>query len=121
MVEYLPILVMFAIAIAMAVVILVLTHLLGPRQDDPVKLSMYESGVNPAQDSKVRFSVKFYLVAILFVLFDIEVVFLYPWAVTYKTLLSSLGWLMFWQMFIFVAVLLVGFGYVWKKGGLQWD
>lgn len=121
MVEYIPILIMFCVAILIAAVILISTHLLGPRKDDPVKLSMYESGVNPTQDSQVRFSVKFYLVAILFVLFDIEVVFLYPWAVTYKHLLGEIGWLMFWQMFIFIAVLLIGFGYIWKKGGLRWD
>ena len=86
-----------------------------------MKSGVYESGMDPVGDAHDRFSVKFYLIAMLFILFDIEVVFMYPWAVQYKELALSHGWLPFVEMLTFVIVLFVGYIYVYKKGGLDWE
>jgi NADH-quinone oxidoreductase subunit A len=94
-----------------------LSHLVSPYRPTPVKLEPYESGITPVGDTRERFSIKFYLVAILFIVFDIETVFLIPWAVLFRTL----GVFGFVEMLVFMAVLLVGLVYVWKKGALQWD
>jgi NADH-quinone oxidoreductase subunit A len=118
--DYLPILILSLIAVGFATVSLILTHLLGPRRPDLSKLSVYESGAVPIGDARFRFSVKFYLIAMIFIVFDIEVVFLYPWAVVYRELLSR-GVFIFTEMMVFIAVLLLGFFYVWRKGGLEWD
>ena len=118
--EYLPILILLVIALGFGLLNLLLTHLFGPRRPNPIKLSPYESGVPPLGDARLRFSIKFYLVAMIFIIFDIEVVFMYPWAVVYRDLLSE-GSLIFWEMFVFIGVLLIGFVYVWRRGGLEWD
>ena len=120
LISYLPILLLLAAAGTFALGGLVATHLLGPRRPNPIKLSPYESGVPPVGDARLRFPVKFYLVAMLFIIFDIEVVFLYPWAVVFKELLAQ-GSLIFAEMVVFVVVLLLGLVYVWRKGGLEWD
>jgi NADH-quinone oxidoreductase subunit A len=115
--EYLPILILVVLAAAFAVGSIVASAVLGPRRPDPEKLSPYECGIEPLGTARERFSVKFYLVAMLFIIFDMEIVFLYPWAVVFRQLrlfgLAAMG--------TFLLVLLVGYFYVWKKGGLEWD
>ncbi len=120
--NYLPILMQAVIATGFAVVTLLISVLLGkssPR--NKMKDSAYECGMLPIGETQPRFSVKFYIVAMLFVLFDIEVVFLYPWAVIFKDAVVTYGTHIFWWMLSFVGVLLVAFVYAWKKGGLRWD
>lgn len=114
---YLPLLVLFALSVVTAVGMMVLTHVLTPRRWTPQKGMPYESGMIPLGDTRARFSVKFYMVAISFIVFDLETIFLIPWAVQAK----ALGWGAFVAMAIFVVVLAVGLLYEWKKGGLEWD
>lgn len=114
---YVPILILLGVSLANAVVLVGLSHVLSPFRPTPAKLAAYESGMTPLSDARERFSVKFYLVAILFIVFDIETVFLIPWGVQFR----QLGLFGFVEMLIFIGVLLVGFIYVWKKGALQWD
>ena len=114
--RYLPLLMHFGIATALASVIVILSQLVDQHKSTPAKMSPYECGVLPIGDAQGRFSVKFYLVAMLFILFDIEAVFLYPWAV----ILHELKMFGFWEMMIYIAIVLVGLFYVWKKGVLDW-
>src|SRR5919204_6677676 len=114
--RYLPILIHFSLAALLAGVIGFLSWLIGYRRPPRAKLSPYESGMTPVGDARERFSVKFYLVAMLFILFDVEAVFLYPWAV----ILRDLKMFGFWEMLVYIAIVLVGFFYVWKKGVLDW-
>ncbi len=118
--DYLPILLLLMIAVGLAAAILLTSYLFGPRKSDSIKLSPYESGVPPVGDARLRFSVKFYFIAIIFIIFDIEVVFLYPWAVVFRKLLPQ-GPFIFIEMAAFIGVLFIGFLYVWRKGGLDWD
>ena len=120
LIDYLPIVILLVVAAGFAAAILVLTHLVGPRRPNPIKLSPYESGLPPIGDARLRFSIKFYIVAMLFIIFDIEVAFLYPWAVTFKSLLARGPFILF-EMFVFLGVLALGLLYVWRKGGLEWD
>ena len=120
LIEYLPIAILFVIACGFALINLVATHLLGPKRPNSVKLSPYESGVPATGDARLRFSIKFYLVAMLFILFDIEVVFLYPWAIVFKELLAQGSFILVW-MLVFLGVLELGLVYLWRKGGLEWD
>jgi len=115
--SYIPIMMMVTIAALFGVVIVKLNELLGPKRPSEEKLSTYESGMEPVRTARERFSVKFYMVAVLFILFDIEVVFLYPWAVTFR----DLGVLGFVTMVVFILILLVGYFYIWRKGALEWD
>ena len=119
-IEYIFVSLMILVAVGIAAVILFLSHILGPRKFNPVKLSVYESGVKPFSDSRLRFDIKFYIIIILFVLFDIEVVFLYPWAVVYKQMLH-LGNSILIEMLVFMGILLAGYVYLWKKGALEWE
>jgi NADH-quinone oxidoreductase subunit A len=114
--NYLPLLMHFGIVTGLACVIVVLSWLVGQHKPGRAKMSPYECGVQPTGDARGRFSVKFYLVAMLFILFDIEAVFLYPWAVVLREL-KMFG---FWEMMIYIAIVLVGLFYVWKKGVLDW-
>jgi NADH-quinone oxidoreductase subunit A len=114
--RYLPLLLHFVIAFGIATVIVVLSWLVGQHKPNRAKLSPYECGVPPVGDARSRFSVKFYLVAMLFILFDVEAVFLYPWAV----ILRELKMFGFWEMLIYVLIVLVGLFYVWKKGVIDW-
>ncbi|MFZ1918985.1 MAG: NADH-quinone oxidoreductase subunit A [Terriglobales bacterium] len=114
--RYLPLLMHFGIATALATAIVVLSWLVGQHKPGRSKMSPYECGVPPVGDARGRFSVKFYLVAMLFILFDVEAVFLYPWAV----ILRELKMFGFWEMIVYIAVVLVGLFYVWKKGVLDW-
>ncbi|MBI5464714.1 MAG: NADH-quinone oxidoreductase subunit A [Ignavibacteriales bacterium] len=115
--SYIPIFIMIVGAMGFAVVMGKMNEFVGPKRPSEEKLSTYESGMEPVRSARERFSVKFYMVAMLFIVFDIEVVFLYPWAVSYK-LLGTPGFI---TMFVFIAVLLVGYFYVWRKGALEWD
>ena len=115
--RYLPLLIQIGIALLLACGMVILSTLLGKHRYNRVKMSPYECGMAPIGDAAERFSVKFYLVAMLFILFDVEAVFLYPWAIIYKTL-HMFG---FWEMLVYIGVLLVGFFYIWKKGVLDWN
>jgi len=114
---YFPVLVLLVIALAMSVGFVLLSQSLGPKRYDRIKYSVYECGVDPLTPAAVRVSVKFYLLAILFILFDLETAFLYPWAVLFR----SLGLFGFVEMAVFVGILLVGLVYAWKKGALEWQ
>ena len=114
--SYLPILTLVLLAAGFALATLFLSSVLGPRRPSREKLSTYECGIDPVGSARERFSVKFYLVAMLFIIFDVEIVFLYPWAV----ILNSLGLFGLIEMFFFLGILLIGLLYVWKKGGLEW-
>jgi NADH-quinone oxidoreductase subunit A len=114
--RYLPLLIHFIVAGVVATAIVLLSWLIGYRRPTRAKLSAYECGMAPIGDARQRFSVKFYLVAMLFILFDVEAVFLYPWAV----ILRDLKMFGFWEMLVYIVIVLVGFFYVWKKGVLDW-
>jgi NADH-quinone oxidoreductase subunit A len=114
---FIPILIMVVVATGFAVGSLIASHFLGRRVNDPAKLLPYECGVTPVGTARERFHTRFYLVAMLFIVFDIETVFIYPWAVVYKQL-AIFGLI---EMGIFVAILLAGLIYVWGKGALEWD
>jgi NADH-quinone oxidoreductase subunit A len=116
-VRYLPLLIHFAAVCLLAAGIVLLSYLIGQHKANKSKMSPYECGMEPIGDIRQRFSVKFYLVAMLFILFDVEAVFLYPWAI----LLRDLKMFGFWDMMTYVAIILVGFIYVWKKGVLDWN
>lgn len=120
MIEYLPILLLLIVAAGFAVFNLIITHIFGPRKPSPSKLSVYESGVAPIGGARLRFSIKFYLIAMLFIIFDVEIVFLYPWAVVFRDFLEG-GLTIFIEMVVFLAILLLGYIYAWKKGGLTWE
>ena len=115
--EYLPILLFIVIAMGMGTLLMVLPFVLAPSKPDPEKLSAYECGFPAFDDARMRFEVRFYLVSILFIIFDLEVAFLFPWAIT----LRSIGAFGFWSMVAFLVVLTVGFIYEWKKGALEWE
>jgi NADH-quinone oxidoreductase subunit A len=115
--EYFPILVFLAIAGAVSAAMVVGSLLLARQRPDKEKLSPYECGFDPFDDARIRFDVRYYLVAILFIIFDLEVAFLFPWAVS----LGDIGLFGFWSMIVFLAVLTVGFIYEWKKGALEWE
>lgn len=115
--EYLGILIFLVLSIVFAGGVLLLSYLVGRRSETREKLMPYECGVDPVGDARVRFSVKFYLVAMLFIVFDLESVFLYPWAVIYR----ELGIFGFIEMLIFIIILVIGFIYVWGKGALDWE
>jgi NADH-quinone oxidoreductase subunit A len=124
--EYIPILIVFIFVAGFAVTNIVLSHLVGKRKNTRAKLMPYECGMDPVGSARQRFSVKFYLIAMLFILFDIEAVFLLPWAVVFKTMTRALTLngqrsFVFFEMMIFIAVLLVGYIYVWKKGLFEWN
>ncbi|MBL8170782.1 MAG: NADH-quinone oxidoreductase subunit A [Acidobacteria bacterium] len=119
---YVPILIVFIFVLGFAVTNIVLSHLVGKRKNTRAKLIPYECGMDPVGSAHQRFSVKFYLVAMLFILFDIEAVFLLPWAVVFRDLIQKLSRpFVFLEMMVFVAVLLVGYIYVWKKGLFEWN
>ena len=115
--DYLSIMIFFFIALGLSVGFIILNFLFSPRNPDAEKLSAYECGFEPFSDSRMEFDVRFYLVAILFIIFDLEIAFLFPWAIS----LGNIGILGFWSMMIFLFVLTVGFIYEWKKGALDWD
>jgi NADH-quinone oxidoreductase subunit A len=115
--DYLPLVVFIAVATAIGLALLIAPFLVAYKQPDPEKLSAYECGFNAFDDARMKFDVRFYLVAILFIIFDLEVSFLFPWAVAY----GDLGLYGFWSMMVFLGVLTVGYIYEWRKGALEWD
>lgn len=115
--EYLPILIFLALALGLGLVLILAAAVIAVRNPDPEKVSAYECGFNAFDDARMKFDVRFYLVAILFIIFDLEVAFLFPWAVAFQ----DVGVAGFWSMMVFLAVLTVGFAYEWKKGALEWE
>jgi NADH-quinone oxidoreductase subunit A len=115
--EYLPIIVFLGVAVALGLVFLLAALIVAVRNPDPEKVSAYECGFNAFDDARMKFDVRFYLVSILFIIFDLEVAFLFPWAVAFGEM-SMVG---FWSMMVFLAVLTIGFAYEWKKGALEWE
>jgi NADH-quinone oxidoreductase subunit A len=115
--SYLPILTLIIIALCFSIGSVVFSRLIGERRVTELKMSPYECGMPPVGSARERFSVKFYIIAMLFIVFDIEVVFMYPWAVMFK----RLGLFGFAEMGVFILILLVGYAYVWKKGALEWE
>ena len=115
--DYSPVLVHVVAVVALAAILLGLSAWVGVKRPSREKLSPYECGSPPVGDARERFSISFYLVGMLFILFDVEAVFLYPWAVVYK----SLKWFGFVEMFLYIAILLAGYVYIWKKGALDWS
>ena len=115
--EYLPILMLLAVATGLGLVLLLAAALIAVRNPDPEKLSAYECGFNAFDDARMKFDVRFYLVSILFIIFDLEAAFLFPWAVSLK----EIGWMGWGAMMIFLAELALGLAYAWKKGALEWE
>jgi NADH-quinone oxidoreductase subunit A len=114
---YFPVLLFILVGIGLGLIMLALGSLVSPNRPDPEKLSPYECGFEAFEDARMKFDVRYYLVAILFILFDLEIAFLFPWAVT----LGEIGSFGFWSMMIFLAILVVGFIYEWMKGALEWE
>ncbi|WP_372426787.1 NADH-quinone oxidoreductase subunit A [Salinarimonas chemoclinalis] len=115
--DYLPLVIFMGVALFIGVILLAAPFVVAYKSPDSEKLSAYECGFNAFDDARMKFDVRFYLVAILFIIFDLEVAFLFPWAVVF----GGIGWFGFWSMMIFLGVLTVGFVYEWKKGALEWD
>ena len=115
--NYLPLVVFVGVASLIGVALLVAPFLVAFQQPDPEKLSAYECGFPAFDDARMKFDVRFYLVSILFIIFDLEVAFLFPWAVSF----GAIGWFGFWSMMVFLGVLTIGFIYEWKKGALEWE
>jgi NADH-quinone oxidoreductase subunit A len=120
--DYLPIAVLFILSIALAILVIVIGHLFGPHRPTVVKSEPYESGIRPIGSAMRRVPAHFYLIAVLFILFDIETIFFLPWAITYHEFINqSMGLFAFAEMLTFVAILLVGYIWAWKKGALEWE
>ncbi|WP_421759944.1 NADH-quinone oxidoreductase subunit A [Devosia sp.] len=115
--NYLPILIFIGLSAVIGLALLVAPFIVAFKKPDPEKVSAYECGFEAFDDARMKFDVRFYLVSILFIIFDLEVAFLFPWAVAFHTV----GWFGFWSVMIFLSVLTVGFVYEWKKGALEWD
>ena len=115
--NYLPLVIFIGVSAALGLVLLIVPFIVAYQRPDPEKLSAYECGFNAFDDARMKFDVRFYLVSILFIIFDLEVAFLFPWAVSFK----EVGAFGFFSMMIFLAVLTIGFVYEWKKGALEWD
>ncbi|MFM7055013.1 MAG: NADH-quinone oxidoreductase subunit A [Bacteroidota bacterium] len=115
--DYFPIAIMFVVAIGFVLTTIFATHLLGPKRKSDVKLDTFECGIEPQGNSRIPFSIKYLLVAILFVLFDVEVIFMYPWAVNFL----KLGFFGFLEMIVFICLFMLGFFYIIKKGALKWE
>lgn len=115
--DYLPLLIFIAVSLGIGVALLAAPFMVAYSKPDPEKLSAYECGFNAFDDARMKFDVRFYLVSILFIIFDLEVAFLFPWAVAFR----DIGVFGFWSMMVFLGVLTIGFVYEWKKGALEWD
>ncbi|MBW7922783.1 MAG: NADH-quinone oxidoreductase subunit A [Rubellimicrobium sp.] len=115
--EYLPILLFLGLAVVIGLVLVLASVIVAVRNPDPEKVSAYECGFNAFDDARMKFDVRFYLVSILFIIFDLEVAFLFPWAVAF----GDIGMIGFWSMIAFLVILTVGFAYEWRKGALEWQ
>src|SRR5215475_10692927 len=121
LIEYLPILLFIGIAGAVSLALLLVPFVIAPSKPDPEKLSAYECGFPAFGDARMKFDVRFYLVSLLFIIFDLEVAFLFPWAITLTDMGGAASVFAFWSMMVFLGVLTVGFIYEWKKGALEWE
>ena len=119
--EYLPVVIFMGIALVIGIAFILASAILAPSKPDPEKLSAYECGFNAFEDARLKFDVRFYLVSILFIIFDLEVAFLFPWAVSLMKLPPETQVFAFWSMMLFLGVLTVGFIYEWMKGALEWE
>jgi NADH-quinone oxidoreductase subunit A len=117
LIEYLPLVVFMGVALVIGLALMLAPFLVAVRNPDPEKVSAYECGFNAFDDARMKFDIRFYLVSILFIIFDLEVAFLFPWAVSFK----EAGAFGFWSMMVFLGVLTIGFVYEWRKGALEWD
>lgn len=117
MIEYVSVLIYLFFSLALSLIILALSFIFSTQKPDPEKVSAYECGFDPFEDARSRFDIRFYLVAILFIIFDLEVTFLFPWAVT----INKVGFFGFWTMVVFLGILTIGFVYEWRKGALEWE
>ena len=115
--DYFPIILFLIVALGLSSAFIVINFILSPKNPDPEKLSAYECGFEPFNDSRMEFDIRFYLVAILFIIFDLEIAFLFPWAIT----LGNIGYFGFFSMMLFLFILTIGFIYEWKKGALDWE
>ncbi len=116
-IHYLPIVIFLGVAAVLSLIMIIIPTIFAAYKPDKEKNSPYECGFEPFQDARIEFDVRFYLVAILFIIFDLEIIFLFPWAIT----LGKIGALGFWSMMVFIAILTIGFIYEWKKGALEWE
>lgn len=115
--QYMPLVIFIGVALVIGLGLLVVPFIVAYRNPDPEKLSPYECGFAPFDDARMKFDVRFYLVSILFIIFDLEVAFLFPWAIAF----NDIGWFGFWSVMVFLGVLTIGFVYEWRKGALEWD
>jgi NADH-quinone oxidoreductase subunit A len=115
--NYLPIVLFVGLAAVIGIVLLLSSFLVAVKQPDPEKVSAFEAGFDAFDDARMKFDIRFYLVSILFIIFDLEVAWLFPWAVAFR----DVGWFGFWSVMIFLGVLTIGFIYEWRKGALEWD
>jgi NADH-quinone oxidoreductase subunit A len=121
LIEYLPLLIFLGITIAFGVVVVILSYLVGQRKPTPTKMAPYECGVTTIGSSRRRIPIRYYIVAMLFLLFDIEIVFLYPWAVVFRDFKAAFGIFIFLEMLVFLGILTVAYIYIWRRGGLEWE
>ena len=119
--DYLPILITFAVASGFVVATMFVTHILGPKRKGKTKLDVFECGIESQGNARIPFSIKYFVIAILFVLFDVEVIFMYPWAVNFKEIMAESGAFIFLEMALFISFFLVGFVYIIKRGALKWE
>jgi NADH-quinone oxidoreductase subunit A len=119
--SYIPILLIMCAAVLFASASVLVSRFIGPKKPNPVKLSTYESGMEPYGTARTRFSVKYYMAAMLFILFDIEIIFLYPWAVVFSKFEGQVLWYALIEMIIFIAILVIGYLYMLRKGALKWN
>jgi len=119
--EYIPVFIVLAVALIFGIVLVLTSTLIGPQRPNSEKTSTYESGMKPVGTTRQRISIKYYLVAMFFIIFDLEVIFVYPWAVQFKKLFGQYGISVFFSMLIFLIVLELGYLYAYKKGGFKWD
>ena len=119
--SYIPILIIMSFAVIFGIAAVLASKLLGPKNPNPIKNSTYESGMEPVGTARARFSVKYYMAAMLFILFDIEIVFLYPWAVAYNKFEGIMMWYGLTEMIVFILILIIGYLYMLKKGALKWN
>ncbi|NOY63364.1 MAG: NADH-quinone oxidoreductase subunit A [Gammaproteobacteria bacterium] len=115
--NYLPILIFLILGFLFGIGPMIAGRLMAPNKPDSEKLAPYECGFEAFEDSRMKFDVRYYLVAILFIIFDLEIAFMFPWGVVIK----DIGWFGFWAMFVFLGILVIGFAYEWKKGAMEWD
>lgn len=121
LIQYLPILIFVGIAVAFGVFVVIASYLVGQHKPTSTKMAPYECGVTTVGSSRRRIPIRYYLVAMLFLLFDIEIVFLYPWAVVFRDFKAAFGLFIFLEMLVFVGILILAYVYVWKKGALEWE